>query len=97
MKIEIIHSDLKQVQSLRNLFLQENNFQIRYNAYHERGWSAIYSIMDGETAIGYGALKSNDNVVERTTIFEFYTIPAYRHHAVSIFAELLLFYFSVQD
>jgi hypothetical protein len=37
MKIEATKTTLKEILSLRNLFLQERNFQIRYNVSHERG------------------------------------------------------------
>jgi hypothetical protein len=37
MKIEAIKTTLKEILFLRNLFLQESNFQIKYNALLERG------------------------------------------------------------
>jgi hypothetical protein len=36
MTLDVIKTDLKEILYLRNLFLQENNFQIRYNGRHER-------------------------------------------------------------
>ena len=37
-----IKANLKDIQKLRALFLQETNFQIRYYATHGRGWSDSY-------------------------------------------------------
>jgi hypothetical protein len=36
-----IKAELKDILALRVLYLQETNFQIRYNAVHERGWSDL--------------------------------------------------------
>jgi hypothetical protein len=38
--------ELNEIQSLRALFLQETNFQIRYNACHERGWTDSYLLTE---------------------------------------------------
>jgi hypothetical protein len=56
MKLNAIKTSVQEILPLRNLFLQENNFQIRYNAQHERGWSNSYLIMYNEEKIGYGSL-----------------------------------------
>ena len=39
-KIEKTHPNA--IQPLRSLFLQESNFQIRYDACHWRGWADEY-------------------------------------------------------
>jgi GNAT superfamily N-acetyltransferase len=90
MEPQIIQTGLQEIIPLRNLFLQETNFQIRYNACHERGWTNSYLITDDKVAIGYGSVKGHENIAERDTIFEFYTIPSYRKYASAIFYELLL-------
>ncbi len=74
---------------LRDLFLQENNFQIRYNAVHERGWSDSYLISSDKVNIGYAAIKGNENRNERNSIFEFYIVPAFRHISTNIFSKVL--------
>jgi GNAT superfamily N-acetyltransferase len=89
MSIHLRRSDLSDILPLRALFLQENNFQIRYNACHQRGWTDTYTVMDGERMIGYGSIKGKENINDRDTIFEFYTLPAYRRLASAIFRELL--------
>lgn len=76
---------LKEILYLRNLFLQENNFQIRYNACHERGWTDSYMLTFNNEKIGYGSVMGND----RDTIFEYYLIPPYRHLSLQVFKELL--------
>ncbi len=72
-----IKTNLQEILPLRNLFLQESNFQIRYNAQHERGWSDSYLIMHHEERIGYGSLMKNDNRDVRDSFFEFYIIPSF--------------------
>ena len=89
MTLDIIKSDLKEIFYLRNLFLQENNFQIRYNACHERGWTDSYLIIYNNEKIGYGSIKGNENLNDRDTVFEFYLIPSFRNLSSNIFLELL--------
>jgi GNAT superfamily N-acetyltransferase len=82
-------TSLKEILYLRNLFLQENNFQVRYNACHERGWTDSYIINCNEEKIGYGAVKGNANLKDRDTVFEFYIIPPSRNLLSAAFIELL--------
>lgn len=89
MKIEATKTTLKEILALRNLFLQESNFQIRYNASHERGRTDSYIITADTTAIGYGSIKGNENLSDRNTVFEFYIIPSFRHLSSGAFAKLL--------
>jgi hypothetical protein len=89
MILKAIKTDLTQILLLRNLFLQENNFQIRYNACHGRGWTDSYALMCNEEKIGYGAVKGNENIIDRDTIFEFYIIPSFRNLASAAFSALL--------
>lgn len=86
---DVIKSDLKDISYLRNLFLQENNFQIRYNASHERGWTDSYSIIYNNEKIGYGAIKGNKNIDDRDTVFEFYVTPSFRNLSSIAFLKLL--------
>jgi GNAT superfamily N-acetyltransferase len=89
MNINVIKTDLAEILSLRDLFLQENNFQIRYNVCHERGWSDSYLIRYNGTVIGYGSIKGNENIMDRDTVFEFYIVPSFREHASEFFSALL--------
>ncbi|MEP6927781.1 MAG: GNAT family N-acetyltransferase [Ginsengibacter sp.] len=89
MTINAIKTNLPEILPLRNLFLQENNFQIRYNAQHERGWSDSYLIMHNEERIGYGSVMENENSNVRDSIFEFYIIPSFRNLAPLAFLELI--------
>ena len=81
--------NLKEILYLRSLFLQENNFQIRYNACHERGWTDSYVVTYNEEKIGYGSIKGKENLKDRDTIFEFYLIPSFRNLSLAAFLELL--------
>jgi len=86
MLLHAIQTNLQEILPLRALFLQENNFQIRYNAQHERGWSDSYLIMQNEEKIGYGSVA---NIDDKKSIFEFYIIPSFRNLAPLAFLELV--------
>ncbi len=90
MAIEVIKGELKDILPLRILFLQENNFQIRYNACHERGWTDSYIILIDGQKIGYGSVKGNENLSDRDTVFEFYIIPSFRKQSSNAFLKLLI-------
>jgi len=81
--------DLKEILFLRSLFLQENNFQVRYNACHERGWTDSYLLTYNNEKIGYGSIKGNENISDRDTVFEFYIIPPFRNLSSPCFLKLL--------
>jgi GNAT superfamily N-acetyltransferase len=89
MKINATKTNLDAILHLRNLFLQENNFQIRYNACHQRGWTDSYIITFHEAAIGYGSVKGKNDLKDRDTIFEFYIIPTFRNLSSISFLALL--------
>ena len=79
---------LQDIQALRALFLQEANFQIRYNACHERGWSDSYLLKVGDADVGYGSIKGQERA-GRDTVFEFYVIPSFRKSSGVLFHELV--------
>jgi GNAT superfamily N-acetyltransferase len=79
---------LKDILPYRDLYLQEMNRQIRYNACHERGWSDSYLLYADEAVIGYGSIKGQE-IVDRDTVFEFYLFPCYQHLASRVFSLLL--------
>src|SRR3954453_18199431 len=89
MIIKVVKGDLAEILPLRNLFLQECNFQIRYNACHERGWTDSYILKCNDDKIGYGSIKGNENTKDRDTVFEFYVIPSFRNIAAVAFSELV--------
>lgn len=89
MTLDVIKSDLTEIFSLRSLFLKENNFQIRYNACHERGWTDSYLIIYNDEKIGYGSIKGNENIKDRDTVFEFYIIPSFKSFSSPAFLQLL--------
>ncbi|MGE7777675.1 GNAT family N-acetyltransferase [Chitinophaga sp. NPDC101104] len=89
MNWSIRKASLQDILPLRPLYLQESNFQIRYNARHERGWTDSYLISTDGSAIGYGAVAGKNDHGDRDSLFEFYLVPPFRHLAAEIFAELL--------
>ena len=89
MTLNAFRTDVKEILPLRTLFLQENNFQIRHNACHERDWTDSYILTYNEAKIGYGSIKGNENLNDRDTVFEFYLIPSFRNISSLAFSELL--------
>ena len=88
MKCKAIKTKLEAILPLRNLFLQETNFQIRYNACHERGWTDSYLLKVDAKEVGYGSINGQE-IKNRDTIFEFFLVPPYRKLASRIFPELI--------
>jgi GNAT superfamily N-acetyltransferase len=82
-------TDLNNIQSLRALFHQETNFQIRYNACHERGWTDSYLLTLDDVTVGYGSIKGQERD-GRDTVFEFFVVPPFRRKASELFRQLLL-------
>ena len=88
MELRAIRKTFKEIQSLRLLYLQEINAQVRYNACHERGWTDSYLLTANGLTVGYGSVMGQE-IKNRDTIFEYYVIPSFRSIAHSLFAELL--------
>jgi hypothetical protein len=59
----VAKTDLGRIQPLRALFLREANFQVRYNACHERGWTDSYLLTIG----GQAWKEQRDSVVSART------------------------------
>jgi GNAT superfamily N-acetyltransferase len=87
--MKITKVDLNEILGLRNLFLQENNFQIRFNACHERGWTDSYALKINDLTVGYAAIKGKEEISHRNSIFEFYLLPPYRKLAIAFFRQLI--------
>jgi GNAT superfamily N-acetyltransferase len=89
MTLDVAKTNLEEILYLRNLFLQENSFQIRYNARHERGWSDSYLIIYDQQKIGYGSVAGYENLTDRDAVFEFYIIPSFRNLSSAACLKLL--------
>lgn len=81
-------AELKDIERLRRLFLQENNFQIRYDACHQRGWTDSYVLSLDDVTVGYGAVKGR-KIPDRDVVFEFFVIKPFRNRGSDLFQELL--------
>lgn len=88
MKTTLQKVELEAILSLRALFLEEANRQVRYNAVHARGWSDSYLLTVDDRPVGYGSIKGRE-IPERDTVFEFFVIPPFRKHASNLFRQLL--------
>ena len=89
MNIKVFKTELREIISFRYLFLQENNFQIRYNACHERNRTDSYLLSINDMRIGYGSVKGKENLKDRDAVFEFFVIAPYRKMSGLIFLELI--------
>lgn len=86
--VTVTREELRDIHPLRQLFLQESNFQIRYDAYHARGWTDSYLFRTDDSVVGYGALKGQERD-SRDTVFEFFVVPPFRKNASALFRQLL--------
>jgi GNAT superfamily N-acetyltransferase len=89
MTARAVKATLKEIEPLRALFLQETNFQIRFDSCHWRGWSDEYLLKIGDVSVGYGSIKGKEDLKGRDTVFEFYVVPPFRTSARLLFGELL--------
>jgi len=78
---------LSDIQPLRQLFLQEINAQVRYDAAHSRRGAGWFIVRQDGRDVGYGALKDLQD--GPGTIFEFYLVPAARHEALETLRRLV--------
>jgi GNAT superfamily N-acetyltransferase len=88
MAATVLKAQLRDIQPLRALFLQETNCQIRYDACHERGWSDSYLLMIDNLEVGYGSIKGRE-MKDRDTVFECFIVRPYRKRMGELFQQLL--------
>ncbi|MCC6289951.1 MAG: GNAT family N-acetyltransferase [Chitinophagaceae bacterium] len=86
MNTEVRKCGSEDIQSFRELFLNEHAFQFVHNKCHDYGWSDDWLINVDGVEVGYGCVWGSNNRKERDTIFEYYIIPQYRKLASVIFA-----------
>ena len=88
MTVAAERTKLKMIQPLRALYLQSTNFQIRYDACHDRGWTDSYILTSDGLQVGYGSVMGRDRA-DRDTVFEFFVIPSFRRQSSALFRALL--------
>jgi hypothetical protein len=89
MTIQVRKVKLAEIQPLRALFLQETNFQVRYNACHERGWTDSYLLTIDNLTVGYGSIKGQQEIQNRDAVFECFVARPFRKKSSELFRELL--------
>lgn len=89
MKLKVCKTELENILPLRAQFLEENNFQVRYDACHARNWSDAYLIAENGAPVGYGTVKGREDLYKRDAVFEFYLTPSARKLASEAFVRLL--------
>ena len=87
--LNITPVSLNEILPFRDQFLEENDFQIRYDACHARGWSDSYLLKIKEQPVGYGSVKGKKELSDRDAVFEFFVLPDYRTYRSALFSELL--------
>ena len=87
--IKIVPVQLDEILPLRSLFLQDANFQVRYDSCHGRGWSDSYQLLLDGVVVGYGSVKGKDELHDRDSVFEFFLLPSFRKQASRFFEQLL--------
>lgn len=88
MELKVIKTDLKGVQDLRILFLEERKFQFVLNKCHDYGWADTYLFVIDDVKIGYGSVWGSQQRTDRDTIFEFYILESYLKFAQLVFLRL---------
>src|SRR5581483_1398110 len=88
MTITVTRVELREILPCRELFLQENNFQIRYDACHARGWTDSYLLRSEDSVVGYGAIKGQERD-GRDTVFEYFVVRPFRKYASDMFRQLI--------
>lgn len=86
MKIQVRQVEYQDVESLRELYRQEANCQIRYDSMLSRGLADPYLILSDGRVAGYGGVL---NKYDKGHLVEFYTLPHLRSQALPMFRELL--------
>lgn len=79
----------EEIKPLRNLYLKEQNCQIRYDSCHWRGWSDHYLFLLDENPVGYGAVKGLEELKDRDTIFELFVLQPFRKSLTSFLEQLI--------
>ena len=79
--------ELKEIESLRRMFLQENTFQFVHDKCHLYGWADTYVFKIDDMVVGYGSVWGSEKREDRDAIFEFYTKPRYRKFSDVVFRE----------
>jgi GNAT superfamily N-acetyltransferase len=87
--IRSVRTELDEILPLRNLFLQQNKCQIRYNACHERGWSDSYILKIENEVAGYGSVKGKEDPEDRDSLFEYFILPQHKKFSYIIFRNLI--------
>src|SRR5690242_18926720 len=89
MKESALKVELGRTRSLRALCLQESNFQVRYNACDECGWTDAYLLTIHGPEVGYGSIKGQE-IPNCVTVLELFVVPPFRKFCSAILCELLL-------
>ncbi len=86
---KVLKCPLSEILVFRQLYLQEHNCQIRYNACHERNWTDSYLLMVDDSPVGYASMKGLDDLKDRDTVFESFLLPGFRRYSLPLFGKFL--------
>lgn len=88
--LKAIQADYRDLEPMRQAFLQEMNCQIVHDSIHTRkGWSVEYSLIVGNVRCGYASLAIGGPWKDKPTFYEFYLLPEHRLRAFDFFEVFL--------
>lgn len=71
----------------RDVYRHEMHCQIIHDSLHSRtGWTKATMLYAGDAVAGYGSVATGGPWKDRPAIFEFFVLPAARHHVFDLFS-----------
>lgn len=90
MPIEAREAELRDIESMRDIYRQEMNCQIIHDSIHSRpGWTQEYLLVEGGTNVGYGSVAVSGPWKEKPTVYEFFVLPPNRPRLFDLFMGLV--------
>ena len=89
LKVQLV--PLRDIESLREAFRAEMNFQVVHDSIHERrGWTREYVLLEDDHVAGYASVAVDGPWRNRPTFYEMYLTPEHRLRAHALFECFLL-------
>src|SRR5262245_42012956 len=90
MAVECCRAELRDIQSMRDIYRQEMNCQIIHDSIHARlGWTQEYVLRAGGRKLGYGSVAVAGPWHEKPTVYEYFVLPPHRARLFDGFSQLL--------
>jgi GNAT superfamily N-acetyltransferase len=90
MPVEFCRAELRDIESMRDIYRQEMSCQIIHDSIHSRqGWTQEYVLLAGSSKLGYGSVAVAGPWHEKPTVYEYFVLPPHRSHLFDWFIQLL--------